>query len=261
MKSRLNRREFLMTTTLAAAGLGTAKQIHAASFKTKLHKAMIVDKLTEQDLSPLKDAGFEGVETTQIVDPDEAAAGRKVADKLGCAFIRSFVDGRSSIATIPPRWPRRSLRPRRRCGRPRLWRDAILVVPCRIDGMPMPQPWEFEIEFDDKSGHVIKVVAGDNAPFKAYIDAHNIAIDRSREAVRKLIPLAAELRVVIALENVWNNLWVKPAIYRHFVASFQSEWVRSYFDVGNHVKYEAPENWIHALGPMLAKKFTSRISS
>jgi len=117
----------------------------------------------------------------------------------------------------------------------------------------MPEAWEFDIQFDEKTGHVTKVVAGDNTRYQAYIDAQNRATDTSREAVRKLIPLAKKLKVVIALENVWNNLWVKPALYKNFVASFQDEWVKAYFDVGNHVKYDRPENFIRALGPLIAK--------
>jgi hexulose-6-phosphate isomerase len=61
------------------------------------------------------------------------------------------------------------------------------------------------------------------------------------------------LKVVIALENVWNNLWVKPALYKHFIASFANPWVKSYFDIGNHVKYAPPQDWIKALGPLIAK--------
>src|SRR5438094_5310550 len=77
--------------------------------------------------------------------------------------------------------------------------DDILLVPCRVGGMPMPQPWEFDIEFDPKTGHVSKVAAGDNSKYQAYIDAQNRATDTSRAAVEKLIPLAEELKVIIAL--------------------------------------------------------------
>ena len=59
--------------------------------------------------------------------------------------------------------------------------------------------------------------------------------------------------MIIALENVWNNLWVKSALYKHFIASFANPWVKSYFDIGNHVKYEPPQNWIKALGPLIVK--------
>jgi hexulose-6-phosphate isomerase len=61
------------------------------------------------------------------------------------------------------------------------------------------------------------------------------------------------VKVVIALENVWNNLWVKPAIFRSFVASFKSPWVKAYFDIGNHVKYAAPEEWILQLEGLISK--------
>ena len=50
--------------------------------------------------------------------------------------------------------------------------------------------------------------------------------------------------MVIALENVWSNLWVKPAVFKHFVASFQSPWVKAYLDLGNHVKYASAEEWV-----------------
>ena len=68
-----------------------------------------------------------------------------------------------------------------------------------------------------------------------------------------LIPLAEDLKVIIALENVWNNLWVKPPLFRNFVASFNHPMVRAYFDIGNHVKYEPPQNWIKVLGPLIVK--------
>jgi len=71
--------------------------------------------------------------------------------------------------------------------------------------------------------------------------------------VRKLIPVAEKTGVVIALENVWNNLWVKPAIFRNFVASFDNPWVQAYFDIGNHVKYAPSEEWIRVLGKLIVK--------
>ena len=98
-----------------------------------------------------------------------------------------------------------------------------------------------------------QVVAGDNAKYQTYIEAHNHATDASRKAVEKLIPAAEKTGVVIALENVWNNLWVKPAIFANFVASFDSPWVQAYFDIGNHVKYAPPEEWIRALGKLIVK--------
>ena len=75
----------------------------------------------------------------------------------------------------------------------------------------------------------------------------------SRRALDKLIPVAEKTGVVIALENVWSNLWVKPNLFANFVNSFQSDWVQTYFDIGNHVKYAAPEQWIETLGKSIVK--------
>ena len=43
---------------------------------------------------------------------------------------------------------------------------TVLFVPCKIGGMPMPEPWEFDIRFDEKTGHLKQVVAGDNAKYQ-----------------------------------------------------------------------------------------------
>ena len=60
--------------------------------------------------------------------------------------------------------------------------DTVLLVPCRIDGMAMPNAWEFDIRFDPATGHLTQVVAGDNTKYKKYIEAHNRANDASRRA-------------------------------------------------------------------------------
>ena len=251
---QLNRRDFLSTTCVTAAAMFVPRIAGAATFKTKLSRAMIVGEVSEKTLLPLKEAGFDGVESSGIIDAEAAAACRKIADKVGLR-IHSVLRGWAEFNSEDPAKVASSLALTEKAMRAAkgYGADDILLVPCRIGGMPMPQPWEFKIAFDDKTGHVISVVDGDNEKYRAYIDAHNRAIDTSRDAVKKLIPLAEELKIVIALENVWNNLWVQPEIYRHFVASFQSEWVRSYFDIGNHVKYRAPQEWIRTLGPLIAK--------
>jgi hexulose-6-phosphate isomerase len=253
---KMNRRDFNKTSMAAGLSLLAAGQLHAqARFKTQLLKATIVGKPTEDGLRQLKDAGFNGVETDAVISETEAAECRKMADKLGMR-IHSVLRGwaemnsndkgkvESSVASVA-----NALKAAKGYGA-----DAILLVPCRTDAAPMPEPWDFTIEFDDKTGHLTRVAAGDNERYKSYIAAQNLATDTSREAIRKLIPLAEETKVVIAIENVWNNLWVTPALAKNFVESFQSQWVKFYFDVGNHVKYPAkPQDWIRTLGPLLAK--------
>lgn len=255
MLHSMNRRQFITNTAaISFATMLPGLPMWAADFRGKLRKAMILKEVLEKALEPLKAAGFQGVETNHVCPEAEAAKGRVVAEAMGMkvhSVLRGWMEFNSddarkvedSLENV-----RKALRAAKAYGA-----DAILVVPCRVGGMPMPEPWEFDITFDEKTGHVTRVAAGDNSKFEAYIKAQNRATDTSRIAVEKLIPLAEELKVIIALENVWNNLWVKPALYKHFIASFANPWVKSYFDIGNHVKYAPPQDWIKALGPLIVK--------
>ena len=257
MTHRVTRREFLATSAAAPLVLAAAGRLAGAeeAFKTQLKKALICGRPAEDHLRKLKAAGFDGVETTAAdLAPDEAAPCRQVAENVGMkihSVLRGWMEFNSSdpakvAETIQA--AERSLRAAHAFGA-----DTILLVPCRIGGMKIPEPWEFDIAFDPATGRLARVVTGDNKPYKAYIEAHDHATDTSRQAVRKLIPVAEETGVVIAIENVWNNLWVKPDLFAHFVNSFDSPWVKAYFDIGNHVKYAPPEQFIRVLGPRLAK--------
>ncbi len=257
MNTSWTRRDFVKTSVAAGCGLWTASGLPAqAAFRTRLHKAMIRKQPTEKEMQELKDAGFEGYESSAILPPEEAAECRKLAEKVGLR-IHSVLRGWAEFNSNDPAKVQGSLkitedalRAARAYGA-----ETVLLVPCRVGSkeMAIPEPWEFEIEFDEKTGHVKKVVAGDNGKYKDYIAAHNHATDTSRAAVQKLIPLAEEMKVIIALENVGNKLWVKPALFQNFVASFRSPWVKAYFDIGNHVRYQKPEDWIHILGPLIVK--------
>jgi len=248
----INRRDFLAASAAAGTSLWAGKRVRAAELKTTLHKALI-GKPTEKTLRSWKAAGFEGIESNhRNATPQEAAAARKLAEGLGMR-VHSVLYGWANfnkpenvagdIAGVEA-----ALRACQGYGA-----DALLLVPCKIGGMAMPEPWEFDIEFDEKTGHIKRVATGDNSKYQDYIDAHNHAVDSSREAVKKLIPTAEKTGVVIALENVWNNLWVKPAIFQNFIASFDSPWVQCYFDIGNHVKYAPPQQWIRTLGKQIVK--------
>ena len=247
------RRFFAHAAAVASVALLPGFSASAAS-RGRIRKAKIVGEVTEAALQPLKEAGFDGVETTLIGSEEEAAKGRATAEKLGMR-VHSVLRGWMEFNSEEPQKVEASLQQTRQALRAArsYGADAILLVPCRIGGMPMPEPWEFDIAFDEKTGHVTRVAAGDNARFEAYIKAQNRATDTSRAAVEKLIPLSEEMKVIIALENVWNNLWVKPDLFRHFVASFANRWVKAYFDIGNHVKYAPPQAWIETLGPLIVK--------
>jgi hexulose-6-phosphate isomerase len=249
----MNRRNFLAATA-AGAGLLALGTAGAAEFKTTIHKAMIGTP-DEATLTKLKEAGFEGIESgDRGASVQKAAAAKKTADKLGMkihSMLWGWANFNSDNAAAVAAELRAIEGSLRACEAYEA--QALLLVPCRTGVGPIPEPWEFDIEFDEKTGHVKRVVAGDNAKYAAYIKAQNEATDASRKAVEKLIPTAEKCKVVIALENVWNNLWVKPALLANFVKSFDNPWVQCYFDIGNHVKYAAPEEWIRALGKSIVK--------
>jgi hexulose-6-phosphate isomerase len=260
MEQHFSRREFLASSATLAVGLGLGLTAGVPTgraaepvFQTRLRKAMIVERPAEEDLRKLKEAGFDGVEAG-IVTPEEAWKCRAAAHKLSLR-IHSVLRGWAEFNSPDPGKVDQTLATTERALRAAqgFGADAVLLVPCRIGGMAMPRPWEFLLEFDERTGHLTRVAYGDNTRYADYIQAHNHAIDTSRKAVERLIPLAEQTGVVIALENVWNNLWVKPAHFKQFVASFQSKWVRAYFDIGNHVKYAPPEDWILTLGNLIVK--------
>jgi L-ribulose-5-phosphate 3-epimerase len=85
--------------------------------------------------------------------------------------------------------------------------------------------------------------------------------DRSIENISQALPLASELGMVIAIENVWNKF-----LYNHeggpdqsaekfikYVDAFDSPWVGMQFDIGNHWKYGNTGDWIRALGKRIVK--------
>lgn len=76
---------------------------------------------------------------------------------------------------------------------------------------------------------------------------------RATEAVGALAPLAESLKVAIGIENVWNKFLISPGEMRTFIDQFNSEWVGSYFDVGNAMLTGYPEQWIRFLGKRIKR--------
>ena len=83
----------------------------------------------------------------------------------------------------------------------------------------------------------------------SYADAYK----RSQEEIRKAIPLAKELGVKIAIENVWNNFLLSPLEMAKYIDDFESDHVGVHFDVGNIILYGWPEQWIRTLGKRILK--------
>jgi len=79
------------------------------------------------------------------------------------------------------------------------------------------------------------------------------AYERSQPAIRQLIPLAEELKVTVALEEVWNKFLLSPLEFARYIDEYDSTRVRAYFDVGNVVLYGYPQDWIRTLGKRIVK--------
>jgi L-ribulose-5-phosphate 3-epimerase len=83
----------------------------------------------------------------------------------------------------------------------------------------------------------------------SYADAYR----RSQEEIRKVLPLAGELSVAIAVENVWNNFLLSPLEAARYIDEFESPHIGWHFDVGNIVNYGWPEDWVLILGKRILR--------
>ena len=88
---------------------------------------------------------------------------------------------------------------------------------------------------------------------------------RSIEEISKVLPLAEELNVTIAIENVWNNFILSPVEAIYYLDQFESPNVKFYFDCGNILVYGWPEQWINILGNRIArihiKEFSNELAN
>ena len=83
--------------------------------------------------------------------------------------------------------------------------------------------------------------------------SYNDAYRRSHDEIAKAVPLAEELGVKIAIENVWNQFLLSPLEAARYVDEFNSPAVGWHFDVGNVITFGWPEQWIRILGKRIQK--------
>lgn len=77
--------------------------------------------------------------------------------------------------------------------------------------------------------------------------------ERSAREIRRLLPYAQELKVIITIENVGNRFLLSPIEFGRYVDEFNSPWLKAYFDVGNIIRYGYPQDWIRTLGKRIVK--------
>lgn len=170
-----------------------------------------------------KDAGFERVECPTTRDPEQAQQMKDAAAAAGIKIhsVMNMDHWKFPLSSSDPTVVEKSLDGARvSLHNAKLWgADTILLVPGVVNAET------------------------------SYRDAYK----RSQQNIRKLIPLAHELKVVIAIEEVWNKFLLSPLEFAHYIDEFKSPWIRAYFDVGNVVLYGYPQDWIRTLGPRIAK--------
>jgi L-ribulose-5-phosphate 3-epimerase len=220
----MNRRAFL---SIAAAT--SALALRAANARLPIRKAILITMLPK-DLSLTegfklaKDVGFEEIECQTVTDPRQAEA-------IKIAAVNSGLRIHSVMNMAHWSFPFNSPDPE--------------VVKKGMEGM----------ETSLRNAHlwgadtVLLVPAVVSPKFSYFEDAWT----RSQQQIRKLLPLAEELKVVIAIEEVWNKFLVSPVDFARYVDELASPWVRAYLDVGNMVFYGYPQDWIRVMGKRIAK--------
>ncbi len=268
MNSKWTRRDFLKTGAVVSAALpmmGMGLPVNAQEkekvYKTQLYKSLGL-RLDKKD--PVGNAskfieeavamGYQGLEAWDWnVEISVARQIRKIAEANGvrihscCRAWTNFNNPdmvEKDIESV-----KTALRSARAYGA-----DAVLMVPCRISETGVMPYNSFDITFDPGTCMVKSIYKGDNTQFQKYIDLQNEATSVTYKCMEKIIPTAAYEGVTIALENVWNNLWVTPEFAAAFVNSFNNHFVKMYFDLGNNTRYAKAEKWIQALGSKLIAK-------
>ena len=90
-------------------------------------------------------------------------------------------------------------------------------------------------------------------PFGPGIVSYDVAYDRAQEALSELSEFAAQMKVCIGVENVWNKFLLSPLEMKRFLDEIGSDYVGAYFDVGNIIYIGYPDQWIRILGKRIKK--------
>ena len=214
------RRDFAKLT-VAAAALPTTLGAAEAGKKRALKKGYMVQTFPGGGKLPmlekfkmLKKAGYDGVEPGFGMDANEVLKAREATGleipSVSCGGpARKFANPDPAARGKAVEELQTALREAKRYGA-----KTILVVPGGVD---------------------------EKTPYDANYE-------RTQECIRKCVPLAEELGITMAVENVWNNFLLSPLEAARYVDEFKSPFVGWYFDVGNVMFLGWPEQWIRILG-------------
>ena len=92
------------------------------------------------------------------------------------------------------------------------------------------------------------------SPISPEIVRYDRALDRLREAINQMLPIAEDLNVDLCMENVWNGFFYSPIELRDFVDSFDSDRLGIYLDIGNLIGYQQyPPHWVELLNSRIKR--------
>ncbi|BCU77152.1 sugar phosphate isomerase/epimerase family protein [Luteolibacter sp. LG18] len=229
----MHRRRFLQTSCLASVAM--ASSLRAEPVVPRIRIALkcgmaAFGKNLEEKFRILKEIGYDGVELDSPGGQDKAEA--LAASKATGLPIHGVVD--SIHWTVRCSDPAEEVREKALQGLLTAIREshtvggsAVLLVPGVVDGKT----------------------------------SHDEAVERSIPVIQRALPLAAELGIRVLIENVWNKMFYDEnggdaqgaERLAAYLDRFDSPWVGSYFDIGNHRKFGKPEEWIRTLGKRIVK--------
>ena len=216
----MNRRAFLA----ASAAAMTARADARLPIKKALYISMLGNKGTYAERFQMaKDAGFEEIECATVESQSEAEEIKKAAEqtKLRIHSVMNQAHWKFPLSSSDPSVVQTSLKGLETSIRnANFWgAETVLLVPAVVN------------------------------PETSYQEAWT----RSQQQIRKALPLAEKMKVIIAIEEVWNKFLLSPLEMSRYIDEFKSPWVKSYLDVGNMVFYGYPQDWLRTLNKRVAK--------
>jgi hexulose-6-phosphate isomerase len=83
---------------------------------------------------------------------------------------------------------------------------------------------------------------------------YDLAEQRAKDGIKRLLETAEKVNVDLCLENVWNGLWMAPTEMAQVVDEFKSDRLGIYFDMANGLRYhQYPPHWVEMLGQRIKR--------
>src|SRR6266487_3623717 len=220
----MNRRSFLKMAIGGAAAAAFAPTASAAS-KRNLRKAIMYSTIgvkgsVLEKFRVMKEAGFEGVEPMGGMNRDEVLAALKETS-LQAASVCCHTHWEKPLSAPD---------------------EATRKI--GFDGLVLSL--QDAQAYGATSVLLVPGVARDGVTYQQ-------CFERSIVEIKKAIPVARDVGVKIAIENVGNNFIMSPEQAVEYLDAINSEWVDWHFDIGNAGRVGPAERWIQVIGKRILR--------